>query len=56
MKQYRKIDIYVNGKYDCSTTWSKTCKEARARYLEKYKTALFMAKTRSVKAHFAEGR
>ena len=25
---YKKIDIYVNGKYYCSTKWSKTCREA----------------------------
>jgi hypothetical protein len=36
MKQYRKIDIYVAGKvhfeYKCSTTQSKTLKEAKARF------------------------
>jgi hypothetical protein len=25
---YKKIDIFQNGKYLCSTNWSKTCKEA----------------------------
>lgn len=25
---YKKIDIFQNGKYLCSTKWSKTCKEA----------------------------
>lgn len=33
-RDYPKIDIYVNGKYVASTTWSATCKEARTRYLE----------------------
>lgn len=28
-----KIDIFDNGGYLCSTTWSKTCREA----VEKYK-------------------
>lgn len=32
-RDYKKIDIYVNGKYDGSTNWAKTCKEA----IEKYK-------------------
>lgn len=27
-KDYPKIDIYVGGHYLCSTTLSKTCKEA----------------------------
>ncbi len=36
MKQHRKIDIYtVSGKYLCSTTWSKTLKEAKEKYAEK---------------------
>lgn len=38
---YKKIDIYLknlNGfyKYECSTTWSKTCKEAKANFLKKH--------------------
>jgi hypothetical protein len=28
MKQYKKIDLYENGKYICSTTQHKTCKSA----------------------------
>lgn len=35
-RDYKKIDIYVNGKYDISTTWAKTCKEAKQRYKEAY--------------------
>lgn len=30
----KKINLYFNGDYVCSTNQSKTCKEARARYLE----------------------
>jgi hypothetical protein len=29
----RKIDIFVNGEYKASTTWSKSCKEAKDKYL-----------------------
>ncbi len=36
----RVIDIYLKGKngvyvYECSTTWSKTCKEAKKKFLIK---------------------
>jgi hypothetical protein len=31
-----KIDIFINDVYFCSTTWSKTCKEARQKFLEKH--------------------
>jgi hypothetical protein len=27
-RNYRKIDIYINGRYDSSTTWAKTLDEA----------------------------
>ena len=30
---YQKIDIFIDGEYRASTTWSKTCKEAKARYI-----------------------
>ena len=33
-KQYPKIDIFVGGKYVCSTTWSKTVRAAIARFKE----------------------
>lgn len=29
-----KIDIFVRGKYECSTNWAKTCKEAKASFLK----------------------
>lgn len=31
-RNYTKIDIYYDGKYVGSTTWSKTLKEAKTRY------------------------
>jgi hypothetical protein len=38
---YRKIDIFLknlNGTYvyECSTNWSKTCKEAKKAFLNKH--------------------
>jgi hypothetical protein len=30
---HKKIDIYYNKKYMCSTNQSKTCKQAKERYL-----------------------
>lgn len=30
--QTRKIEIYVDGKYVATTTWSRTCKGAVAAY------------------------
>ena len=40
----RKIDIYTKGRgqlsngfhYECSTTWAKTCKEAKRVFCAKY--------------------
>jgi hypothetical protein len=29
-RDYPKIDIYVDGNYRTSTTWSRTCREAVA--------------------------
>ena len=34
MKLFKKIDLYFNGDYVCSTNQSRTCKEAIRRYLE----------------------
>lgn len=34
-KDYRKIDIFVDGEYECSTTWAKSLLEAKDKYLEK---------------------
>lgn len=38
MKQYRKIDLFWCGDYLCTTTQSKTLKEAKRRYLESLET------------------
>jgi hypothetical protein len=38
---YKKIDIYLLNRgrktfvYECSTNWSKTCKEAKEKFLRK---------------------
>ena len=32
-RDYPKINIFVNGIYRCSTTWTKTCKEAREHFI-----------------------
>jgi hypothetical protein len=40
-KMYKKIDIYLLNRgrktfvYECSTNWSKTCKEAKGEFLRK---------------------
>ncbi len=34
MKLYRKIDLFFNGDYLCSTMQSKTCREARLKLLD----------------------
>lgn len=33
-RDYGKIDIYVSGRYKCTTTWAGSLTEAKARYLE----------------------
>lgn len=37
-RDYRKIDIYLRmapgWAYGCSTTWARTCKEAKQRFLD----------------------
>lgn len=33
-RDYPKIDIYVHGKYACSTTWARTCKQAVNKYMD----------------------
>lgn len=35
-RDYRKIDIYVDGEYKVSTTWASSCKEAKEKYIEAY--------------------
>lgn len=49
MYNYPKIDLYVDGKYTCSTTWVKTCRVARERFCQSHDVALSR-----VKARFAE--
>lgn len=39
--QHKKIDIYLKNlkgfyQYECSTNWSKTCKEAKNKFLNKH--------------------
>jgi len=33
-RDYKKIDILWYGKYECSTTWFKTCKEAKQAWIK----------------------
>lgn len=35
MKTYKKIDLFFNGDYLCTTAQSKTCREAIAKYLDR---------------------
>ena len=54
---YRKIDIYLYNlahgcwQYECSTTWAKTCKYAKARFVARHGLH-----PDQVKARFAEVR
>lgn len=32
----KKIDIYYDGRYYCSTTQSKTCKEAKEKFIKSW--------------------
>lgn len=34
MKLYKKINLYFAGDYVCSTMQSKTCRDAKKRYLQ----------------------
>lgn len=34
MRLYKKIDIYFLGHYMCSTSQSKTCKDAKNKYIQ----------------------
>ena len=55
---YKKIDLFQDGKYLCSTNWSKTCKEAREKIQN---TDTFIAGKGTVKiqgkitAHYNKG-
>lgn len=31
-RDYRKIDIFLDGKYQCSTNWAESCREAIAMF------------------------
>lgn len=35
-RNFPKIDLYWRGSYRASTTWAKTCKEAKERFLAKH--------------------
>lgn len=47
-RDFPKIEIFVDGEYKATTTWSKTCKEA----IEKYKETHPEAKDKKVTANF----
>lgn len=65
---YKKIDLFFDGKYLCSTNNSKTCKQAKERYIAnaKYTKEYFnvsannldkiLANTEKVKAYFDKNR
>lgn len=40
MKLYKKIDLYFDGKYNGSTKQSKTCREAKEKYLKRIKDSI----------------
>ena len=51
---YRKIDIYIKNKdnywvYECSTTWSKTCKLAKQNFMSKH----YYSDNTQVKANYS---
>ena len=35
-RDYPKIELVYAGKYVGTTTWSKTCREAREKYIERH--------------------
>ena len=35
-RDYPKIELFVSGRYVATTTWAKTCKEAKVKYLESH--------------------
>ena len=49
-RDYRKIDLYRHGVYVCSTTWAKTCKEAKYYWLNKHP----LIDSKTVTARFAK--
>ena len=66
MKIYKKIDLYFEGFYLCSTNQSKTCKEAVKKYLDSLQVrahsfaglgrldALILKQPKQLKAYFAK--
>ena len=52
-RDYKKIDIYVEGVYKCSTTWSRTCADAIDRYYDRHPE---LTVNNKVTAHFAKRR
>ncbi len=50
-RDYRKIDVFRHGVYVCSTTWAKSCKEAKHYWL--HKNPLIDSKT--VTARYSKG-
>lgn len=50
-RNYRKIDIYVDGIYQCSTTWSKTCRDAKKRFIDNN----VIESNKKITAYFAKG-
>ena len=37
-RDYPKIEIFVGGEYRATTSWAKSCKEAKEKFLEKNPT------------------
>lgn len=54
-RDYRPIQIFRHGKYLCTTTWSRTCKEALEQF---FKTELLSCDSKEYyRAYFkAEGK
>jgi hypothetical protein len=50
-RDYPKIDIYVDGKYVGSTTWSNSCREAK----EKYLSHRSFTNAESVQTYYSKG-
>ena len=49
-RNYPKIDIFWRGLYRSSTTWSKTCREAKERFIDAHPNLLLA----DVKANFSK--
>lgn len=47
----KKIDIYNNKKYQCSTTCCATCREAKKAYIMKFR---LYGQEKAIKAHFSK--